>query len=682
MPRRENPHPGERDAETSAQCERRKDDSRNRHLRFERLISDLSARFVNIAPDQVDGEIEAALKQVLDFFQVDRCGLLGTRPDKKFAYVMHACYGEGIARVAGDINLAVLFPYNYEKLFVQGVPVITTKLEDMPPEAETDRQTYAAMGVRSSLDIPVLIKGRAGHVILIQSLREERSWPEIYIPRLRLLGEIFINALERKRADQALRESEALLNLATDSAGASLWSMDVGTSLVSVLPRTRDLFGFPQDEKLTYESFLRVIHPEDREMVHLCVEKAIQAKGAVNIEYRIVLPNGTIRWISARGRCHCTPSGEIERLMGLSVDITDRKLAEAARRESMERYSAIVEAFDGLIYICSPDYRVEFMNQRMIERTGRNAVGEPCYKALHDRDSICGWCVNERVFRGETVRWEVQSPKDHRWYYIVNTPIHHTDGTMSKQSMIMDITERKQAEEALRESETALRYSQKNLQMLAGRLISAQEEELRRLSRELHDDLTQRLAVLAIEAGKLELELNKAPQSLSGPSQKISQIKEQLISVSEDVHHISRQLHPSILDDLGLIRAIESECTAILKRGNVRVTFVREDVLPVIPGDIALCLYRVVQESLKNITKHSQAQSAEIFLKSADNNITLAIRDKGIGFDPAQVRQKPGLGLASMRERIQLVRGEFSITSQPGQGTAVSVRVPLTGSRT
>jgi PAS domain S-box-containing protein len=258
-----------------------------------------------------------------------------------------------------------------------------------------------------------------------------------------------VNALERKRADKALRESEERLSLATDSAGAGLWSMKIDTSLVSVSTRMRELFGFTEDEELRYDSFLKVIHPEDREKVHLCVDQAVRARGELDIEYRITLPDGTIRWIAARGRLHRASSGEEERLIGLSVDITERKHAEEARLESMERYHAIVDAFDGLLYICSQDYRVEFMNQRMIERTGRNAVGELCYKALHDGDSVCEWCVNERVFRGETVRWEVQSPKDHRWYYVVNTPIRHADGTTSKQSMIMDITERKRMEQQL-----------------------------------------------------------------------------------------------------------------------------------------------------------------------------------------------------------------------------------------
>lgn len=142
-------------------------------------------------------------------------------------------------------------------------------------------------------------------------------------------------------------------------------------------------------------------------------------------------------------------------------DITERKEAETSLRESETHYRAIVEAFDGLIYICSQDYRVEFMNENFIKRTGYNGTGELCYKALHDLDTICPWCVNERVFKGEIVRWEVLSPKDNRWYYVVNTPIFHADGSISKQAMIQDITERKQAEDALK------RYSERQTNLRA-----------------------------------------------------------------------------------------------------------------------------------------------------------------------------------------------------------------------
>ena len=107
----------------------------------------------------------------------------------------------------------------------------------------------------------------------------------------------------------------------------------------------------------------------------------------------------------------------------------------------------IVEALDGHMYICTQDYRISFMNKRLIARTGRNAVGEPCYKALHDLDAVCPWCVNDRVFKGEVVRWEVQSPKDRLWYAVINTPVHNADGTVSKMAMLQNITERKLIEE-------------------------------------------------------------------------------------------------------------------------------------------------------------------------------------------------------------------------------------------
>jgi PAS domain S-box-containing protein len=118
-------------------------------------------------------------------------------------------------------------------------------------------------------------------------------------------------------------------------------------------------------------------------------------------------------------------------------------------RESNERFLAMMNSFEGFVYVCSSDYRIEFMNNKMIERTGHDATGEFCYKALHNMDYVCSWCVNERVFKGEQVRWEVQSPKDNRWYQIVNTPVYHRDGRISKQALIFDITERRHAEEHL-----------------------------------------------------------------------------------------------------------------------------------------------------------------------------------------------------------------------------------------
>jgi PAS domain S-box-containing protein len=127
-----------------------------------------------------------------------------------------------------------------------------------------------------------------------------------------------------------------------------------------------------------------------------------------------------------------------------------------AWRDLWAQYEAIIEAFDGLIYICSQNYEVEFMNQAFIRRTGYYPLGQKCYEALHNRADICPWCVNEVVFQGETVRWEVLSPKDNHWYHVVNTPIIHQDGTISKMALIQDITQRKHAEEQIRRQSAVL----------------------------------------------------------------------------------------------------------------------------------------------------------------------------------------------------------------------------------
>jgi signal transduction histidine kinase len=212
--------------------------------------------------------------------------------------------------------------------------------------------------------------------------------------------------------------------------------------------------------------------------------------------------------------------------------------------------------------------------------------------------------------------------------------------------------------------------------MLAGGLLSVQEEERRRLARELHDDLTQRLAVLAIDAGKLERQLEDLPGEIR---EKIGQMKEQIVKLSSDVHDISRQLHPSIIDDLGLGQAIRSECVNFTRREGIAVQYESENIPAKIPRDISVCLFRIVQEGLRNIAKHAKVAEAKVKLESDGQTITLEIEDSGVGFDPTRKRGEAGLGLVSMEERTRLIQGQFRVHSQPGQGAVIQVTANLAG---
>jgi signal transduction histidine kinase len=241
--------------------------------------------------------------------------------------------------------------------------------------------------------------------------------------------------------------------------------------------------------------------------------------------------------------------------------------------------------------------------------------------------------------------------------------------------MMASAVARKQAQEALQAKDQRLQKSQEDFRLMASHLLQAQEEERRRIAREMHDDWTQRLAVLAFDTARMEQELGLTDSALA----QLQAMREKLVSLSEDVHALSRQLHPSIIDDLGLADALLSECSSFSRREGIQVDYHPESVPSPLPKEVALCVYRVAQEALRNIARHARVKSARVALTGADGDLLLRVSDDGVGFDPAATRSRPALGLSGMEERVRLIQAELSVRSAPQRGTSVTVRVPLSG---
>jgi PAS domain S-box-containing protein len=223
-----------------------------------------------------------------------------------------------------------------------------------------------------------------------------------------------------------------------------------------------------------------------------------------------------------------------------------------------------------------------------------------------------------------------------------------------------DITERKQADEKLRD--------------LSGRLIRAQEEERSRIARELHDDLNQQLAVLAVEIDHLK---QNPPRHLKTFRSKVSALGKRTQEISAVVHHLSYQLHPSRLDYLGLVAALRALCMDVSESSGIRIEFTEFKVPQGLPPELSLCFYRVAQEALRNVVRHSGATSACCELSHRNGSLSLRIMDSGSGFDVDKAQSNRGLGLISMEERLRLVDGELRINSQPLRGTLIEARAPL-----
>jgi len=250
------------------------------------------------------------------------------------------------------------------------------------------------------------------------------------------------------------------------------------------------------------------------------------------------------------------------------------------------------------------------------------------------------------------------------------------------QSLITEIAERKETERSLRASEAMLQarerqlqQNQEDLRALAGQLLTAQEEDRRRISRDLHDDVNQRLAMLTMDLRQME----KTP--FTDPDHQrteICRVSERLTAVSDDVRRMAYRFHPSILDDLGLVKAVRRLVDDFSAQTGIKSTYAYNDPVASLPAEVTICIFRVVQESLSNIARHARASHVEVELSCEEEKVDVCIHDDGMGFDVKQSSMPGGhLGLLSMKERARLAKGALEVTSTPGHGTRIRVEIPL-----
>jgi PAS domain S-box-containing protein len=424
------------------------------------LIADISSKFVNLPPGEVDKEISGAQRRLCEFLDIDLSALWQWSDRNAGSFTATHLYslqhGPQPQIEMSDED----FPWIRQQILL-GRTVAHRSIEQMPVEATNDKDVARQLGIKSHLTLPLAVGGeRPIGVLGFNTTRTERKWPDTLVKRLQLVAQIFANALARKRAELTLRESEMRLSLAAESAEAGLWELDWKTKTFWANEKAREIFGYSSEEVITMARFETVVHPDDWDRVWTSIVQSVQHGIPVEVEYRIILGGKPERWIVSRGRPFFETTGEPERLLGLSMDITVRKSAE----EKLHQLSLAVEQSPVLVVITDLKGRIIYVNRKFSEVSGYSPMeclgrnpsllksGE-CPPSIYKELWAC-------ITSGNTWRGEFHNRKKNGelyWENAVISPVLDATGKITHYVGVKeDITEQKWTVEALRASESRL----------------------------------------------------------------------------------------------------------------------------------------------------------------------------------------------------------------------------------
>ena len=483
----------------------------------------------------------------------------------------------------------------------------------------------------------------------------------------RMLG-MAVDITDRKLAEEALQQRETELKEAQRVAGLGSWQWEPRKDTVIWSKELYHLMGIdPTLPAPSYKEHAKLFAAESWERLQRAVQEALQTGTPYELDLEVVRPESIAKWEIARGEPVRDKSGQIIGLRGTIQDITERKLAEEAIRESEERFRLVANNAPVMIWMSGLDAKLTYFNQPWLDFTGLSEadllnglagiVHPEDYPQCHE--VYCRGFDQRQPFRKECrLR---RHDGQYRWILGVGVPRLLKDGSFAGYiGSCIDVTDRKLADEALTS--------------MSRKLVQAQEQERARIARELHDDITQRLAILGIDLQQLREHNPELPVEITS---RMKELQEHTMGMANDVQALSHQLHSSKLEYLGAIGGMKSWCNEFGQRQGLQIEFQGPESQSPLPPEVGLSLFRVLQEALNNAAKHSGARRIEVQLREDSGEIHLAVSDAGKGFDVETALQGRGLGLASMQERLRLVGGELSVESQPKSGTIIHARVPL-----